>query len=358
MDQLFVILAAVPLVASGAGPSRPAGSAGPAGPLLVVSSSGQVPVPAGLVAEKTRFLLAPSGFRVAAGPELPPGDFPEQVRRARLLGARRRAAAVAWYRVVQVAGRPVLFLHVLDFLTDKTLVRTVQVSQLDWRAPEALARALALKTWSLLRASFLETRITRRPVPRAVKRLTRLPRAGGPAVEAPVRRGPPRFHLRVAYGLGGFSSGLGPYHGPAAEALVRLWGRSALALWAGGGLDVTGHLAVDLSEARVEASLWPLAGLLELRWVQGRLGLAAGVRAGVMVLDVRVWGPGGMSLLRWDPALGGHAVVAWRLWRGLWAHVRFVAQGVLAEQCFRTQARTACFGRARLAGSLGLSLSL
>ncbi len=355
MGHLFVLLVAVPLAAPGAGPARPPGSGRP---LLVVSSSGQVPVSAGLVAEKTRFLLAPSGFRVAVGRTLPPGDFPEQVRRARLLGARRRAAAVAWYRVVQVAGRPVLFLHVLDFLTDKTLVRTVQVSQLDWRAPEALARALALKTWSLLRASFLETRLTPRPVPRAVERLTRLPRARRPVGEAPARSRPARFQLRVGYGLGGFSSSLGPYHGPAAEALVRFWGRAGFSLWTGGGLDVTGHLAAALSEARVEASLWPLAALLELSWVQGRLGLAVGVRAGVMVLDARVSGPGGESLLRWDLVLGGQGLVAWRLWRGLWVHLCFVAEGLVAEQCFRTPSRTACFGRARLAGNLGLSLSL
>lgn len=160
--------------------------------------------------------------------------FPDQVRAARIQGALRKALAVVWVKIAPMTGRPglaELYLHLLDLVSDKALVKTLQLTG---QVSPDFHRAAALKILGLLRAALLEVEASRRtqaPLWRLVAperpghEMPLMPRQGSPSRGHPVFPSPrrPQLSLGVGYLAGCFGAAEHLHHGLGAEIGLALF---------------------------------------------------------------------------------------------------------------------------------------
>jgi hypothetical protein len=202
-----------------------------------------------------------------------------------------QAAAAIW--VFPIGGRPAADVWVTDRVTNKTVIRTIDVRDVE---PSGRAAAIAIRTVELLRASLVETLVRDEPVPAAVKRFVsgaNGPLAGvaaelGVGVLASVDElgvaGAPlaRLSFGLDMGLGMRLSWLGPAFGASAAGAVGTaeirqemltfelfyapevnWSGLSPMIWLGGGfyhLVANGELQTPYTNQSAE--VWSAAGVL------------------------------------------------------------------------------------------------
>ena len=224
-----------------------------------------------------------------------PSGFPDQIRLARARGAAFGAIAVVWSEVLPSAtpgGMTELYLHLLDRVSDKTVVKTLKFGG---RLGPDLSRTISLKIWSLLRAALLEVGaglqqtpqlaklagVYREQRPRPRPRPRPAPRPVVPRRPSPHER--PRVGLEVGYTLGFYGAGELVHHGVGLS--VDLW----LLRWLGLYLNTSLYGPLHASEQEVSLALSQtkvgLGLLLGVRW--GPMHLRGALGCSLMVLDAR-----------------------------------------------------------------------
>ncbi|MCD6499675.1 MAG: hypothetical protein J7M25_15395 [Deltaproteobacteria bacterium] len=323
-------------------------------------------------------LLAPYGFAVQLGPDLKAEDFPGQIDEARKAAETDSAIAVAWYRdVPSPSGPNRLFLHVLDLVTDKTLVRTVRI---EGDTASALHRAAALKIWSLLRASLLEVRFLHHKAPRAVTQLIHDRGTRPPTRRQPIK---PKSHrtesgqttqksvhrkvgktswatLTVGYSLGIFASGKVLHHAITLAATLAAKRWRGLRLDVGIDLDLPFVPDQDLAGASLGITLLPVTATCGLTWQQGRFVTGGGITAGILVVALDASLPDGsrFQVNKTDPTVGFDLRIGYRVARAA-AIVAMVRGDVLVlGQIFEYNGAVLRMDRMRLAFGLGFEIGL
>ncbi len=310
-------------------------------------------------------LLDPSGFHVESGRPLTRISFPEQVDEARNRAERSGAGVVVWYGTNSVGGSSELFLHLLDLLTDKTLVRTIRVS-----GTTDLERTAALKVWALLRASLLEMRADTEPskLPGPVAALTKpAKQAAGrsrkvsttPAQSGKIR--PSRLSLSLFYEMGLFVSGQGFHHGAGicVDVILKQWSHG-LSFTSGLALELPGKIDSSLADASLQAHLLPVAATLSLRWTNRSWFLLPALRAGIIVLTASAQLPerDSIHVTKVDPFTGFGFDLGWKPTRNTALILRTAADAVWLGQCFERSSETLCLDRARFSAGLGFRMDI
>ncbi|MFH2007735.1 MAG: hypothetical protein ABI333_14210 [bacterium] len=264
--------------------------------------------------------LAP--YRVVPEVDSLPGvaDFPRQVRWARGRADARKAIAAVWFRVVPIpGGQSELYIHLLDRISRKTVVRTMK---LVGRLGPDLHRSVALKIWSLLRAALLELGEALRKTPR-LARLAGLPagRAGsgspghGPAHAAGPRRvsqarvSALRLDLGVGYVFGFYGAGELLHHGGGASLELQLL------RWLGAQFSVAVYHPTEVAVSGSTLELAHTAVELGVRagWRFRRVAIHGSVGGAVFVITGRAQRLGfePWRATRVNPALSLGVRLAW-----------------------------------------------
>jgi len=336
------------------------------------------------LAQTVRFcglLLAPYGFTVLRGARLTAIDFPGQIDEARKAAEASSAIAVAWYREVPSPSGPNrLFLHVLDLVTDKTLIRTVRI---EGRSGSALHRAAALKIWSLLRASLLEVRAMHRKAAPAISHLIgdlstkpsarsrhataqtshKGQRPTGSSKDTPGRRRAPRppwASLTVGYSVGIFASGKVLHHAItlAASFAVKRWRK--LALDVGIDLDLPFVPNQDLAGASLDITIFPVAAHFGLVWRHKRLETGAAIRCGLLVVGVDASLPDGSRnpINKTDPTVGLNLRIGYQIAKSAAIVAMASGDALLIGQDFEYNGEVLRMDRMRLAFGMGFEITL
>ncbi len=322
-------------------------------------------------------LVGRPALDVVLGPPMPEVGFPAQVWRARSIGARRRCAAVVWFRVISPSGprgEEEIFLHLVDRLTNKALIKTLR---LRGRAGLDMHQQVALKLWALLRASLLELQGTpgaRAPEVAQILGPSRAPWPRGGSAAAPSR--PllgqrraglePPLRLGLSYLVGVFASGQVWHHGVGLGADVSLWRsrRSALALSMGATVELLWPVEERLAGVSIRLELVPSYLSLGLRWYRSSFVLEGRLRAGALIQKAAVTGPSDLAMSgrdywRGNPLLGGLLAGGWMPGGRILVELFVAADGLLRGQCFDTApTRSLCVDRARFTMGLQLRLAL
>jgi len=331
------------------------------------------------VAELRRLLgllLKRSAVRVQIGPAMKAASFPAQVWRARKIGRKRRAMAVVWFRSLSNptdSNEAELFLHLVDRVTNKALIKTLR---LRGRVGFDLHHQVALKLWTLLRASLLELRGTPRARDPVIARL--IGRRGGAAAR-PARPARPatvvrkvyvrpapttsRVRLGLGYVAGVFASGLAWHHGAwlGADVILERFDRPRLTLALGASVELLWPVELRSAGVDLRLDLIPACLGLALGWHRGAVTLEGRLRAGALIQKAAASIPGaeGHTYWRGNPLVGAGFAVGWRPSRRLVLELRATADGLVRGQCFQTAADDRlCVDRARFTLGVGLRLVL
>ncbi len=310
-------------------------------------------------------LLEPSGFSVQSGKALTTPSFPRQVDQARIQAEAAKASAVVWYRTSRPGNQaPELFLHLLDLLTDKTLVRTIKVT-----GRRDLERVAALKLWALLRASLLEMRADRATadLPAPVAAITepvgvKLPSPAGKGTGRSGRRTDSwRLSFSIGYGAGLFLSGQGFFHGAEISGDINLkhW-KSGLALALGLDMVLPGRLDILLDDASLQIHLLPMVLDVSLRWNQTTWFLSGSLRAGLTVLSAAADIPAGPAfrVTKADPTTGMGIEAGWHPTTNTALVGRVAADAIWRGQCFKRGTESLCLDRMSFWAGLGFRMDL
>jgi hypothetical protein len=318
--------------------------------------------------------LSPYRVRIELGPPLGGGGFLDQIRKAKSLGTQRKAIAVVWYRVIrQAGGSAELYLHLVDLITDKALIRTLK---LRGRVGPDLHRAAALKLWSLLRASLLELGAARRARNPNLDRMARLPAGPRPPAKARPRPAAPAgpalkrrvvrrawVGLSVGYQVGIFATGKAFHHGAdlSLDVTVKHFNKLNLALTLGLGAELIQPVSLDVGAASLRLDLIPLAVRFLVRWNSRQFTLQSGLRAGVLALRAESFISDGQTRKLWraDPFVGADFRIGWRPLARFSLYWQIRAEGLIVGQCFvEGSAGKTCADRARFTSGLGVELTL
>lgn len=285
------------------------------------------------IARSLGAFLAAHRVEARVGAATMPPSFPEQVRAARAQGASHRALAVVWFQLVPLgglAGEAELYLHLLDRVTDKALVKTLKVTG---RVGPDFYRAVALKILGLLRAALLEVRADRRdaaPIWGLVGPPPGVRPASGPTPQPYPTPRHPGVHLEIGYRLGFFGAARHLHHGVGADVEIGLY------RWLGLAASVTVPQPFLEDHPLASLALTPYRAAITARlgWTWSRVALLGELGPSLLVLSARRTSPSvpPWSRVGWDP---GGRLGARFLWTPLPRLA--LAAGVSVDLLGRTQ---------------------
>jgi hypothetical protein len=222
------------------------------------------------VATRVRAELAAAAFDVVFVPLAPGANPREQIEAASI-----EPRPIATLAIVRLADRPAVDIWVYDRLTEKTLVKRLDLGK---RADPEHTSALAIHAVELLRASLLETRTRAQAAARAADNPKRIPREVGDWVARAVE--PQKTLLEgntIAIGGAVVHSfaGIGPAYAPAAR--ISFGASNGLA----GRLSIVGPaFGANLDGPKGTASVRQEMAFIELVYAPSRAWLAPLVSIG------------------------------------------------------------------------------